>query len=374
MSVEGDEDMLELYNRIKAADPDCQNLVLTVVKGQAAGEKALVSDHRLVWESAGKGYFTEHKKEIEELRECGLLLIDGQSVFCERLGGEKKLVICGGGHVSIPIIQMGRMLGFEVTVLEDRPMFADHARRAKASRVICEPFEQGLRKVEGDADTFFVVVTRGHRYDQVCLESIVKKRHAYIGMIGSRKRAALVKESVIAAGGSPQVVNSVHSPIGLDIGAETPEEIAVAIMAEIIEVKNRDRRGGGYPKELLEALAGVPDIPRDTDGGSSAGTDTDSGSSAGTDTDGGRVLATIVSRRGSAPRAAGTKMLVLPDGSCVGTIGGGCAEAEVLRKALWLLRSREKEHMLCHIDMTGRDAEEEGMVCGGVIDVFLEIV
>lgn len=94
----------------------------------------------------------------------------------------------------MPVIKIGIMMGWEVTVLEDRPKFADNARRAGASHVICEPFEEGLGKVPGSSDTYFVIVTRGHRYDQVCLEKIAEKEHAYIGMIGSRRRTTLVKK------------------------------------------------------------------------------------------------------------------------------------------------------------------------------------
>lgn len=352
--------MMEFYNRIENADPNRQNLALTVVEGQAAGEKALVIDRRLAWESSDEGYFTEHREEIEQILDHGLVSVGGQKVFCELLGGEKKLVICGGGHVSIPIIRMGLMVGFHVTVLEDRPMFADNARRAGASQVICESFAEGLKKIEGDRDTFFVIVTRGHRYDQACLESVVRKQHAYIGMIGSRRRAALVKELVIEAGGDADVVNRVHSPIGLNIGAETPEEIAVCIIAQIIEAKNRKKLSGGYSKEMLRAILETPQGEGKENADASANE--------------GKIMTTIVARRGSAPRAVGTKMLVLPDGRCVGTIGGGCAEAEVLRKALWMLRSQEPKTKLCQVNMTGKDAEEEGMVCGGVIDVFLESV
>ena len=84
-------------------------------------------------------------------------------------------------------------------------------------------------------------------------------------------------------------------------------------------------------------------------------------------------MATIVARKGSAPRTTGTKMLVCPDGRCIGTIGGGCAESNILQKALMMLRTEEKIR-ICHVDMTGSEAEEEGMVCGGVVDVLLEIV
>ena len=131
----------------------------------------------------------------------------------------------------MPVIKIGIMMGWEVTVLEDRPKFADNARRAGASHVICEPFEEGLDKVPGSSDTYFVIVTRGHRYDQVCLEKIAEKEHAYIGMIGSRRRTTLVKKLLEEQGTDKAVLDAVYTPIGLDIGAETPEEIGVAIMA-----------------------------------------------------------------------------------------------------------------------------------------------
>lgn len=341
--------MLDFYNVIEGVNPDQQNLAMTVLEGESMGQKALLSNGCLIWESEKDGFFSRHRKEIEKVSVERLIMIEGARVFCEILGREKKLVICGGGHVSIPVIQMGKMIGFRVTVLEDRPMFADNARRAGAHEVICEPFEEGLKKIEGDAGTFFVIVTRGHRYDQVCLENIVKKKHAYIGMIGSKKRVAIVKESIIAGGADPEVVDKVYTPIGLRIGAETPEEISIAIMAEIIEVKNKYRCDGGYPKEIMRSILEEEERTH-------------------------KVLATIVTRKGSAPRGVGAKMLIKPDGSCIGTIGGGCVEADIMRRALVMLREEELKPKLCNVDITGRFAEEDGMVCGGIIDVLLEAV
>ncbi len=347
--------MSELYRKIEELDPDRRNMIITVVEGSSIGEKALISDHRLVCSSVSGGHFARFQDEAEAVDVSGMSVVGGCRVFSEFLCREKRLVVCGAGHVSIPVIRMGRMLGFHVIVLEDRPEFADHASEAEASEVFCEAFEDGLDRIEGDEDTYFVIVTRGHRYDQVCLERIVRKKNAYIGMIGSRKRSAMVKELVIAGGADPEKIAGIHSPIGLDIGAETPEEIAVSIMAEIIKVKNQRRRCKGYPSELLDAVLGR------TSGNSSCEAPQ-------------KILATIISRKGSAPRTAGTKMLILPDGSCVGTAGGGCAEAEIVKKALRMMRSQETAPQIYHVDMTGRDAGDEGMVCGGVIDVFLEAV
>ncbi|MDO4312281.1 MAG: XdhC family protein [Eubacteriales bacterium] len=342
--------MRELLKRIDTCEAGAVNMVLTVLDENDLGEKALISDGQLVWESKENGFFFNHRKEAAAFCESGIAEIDGCRVFCDTLGREKQIVVCGGGHVSIPVIQIGVMMGCEVTVLEDRPKFADHARRAGASHVICEPFEQGLDKVEGGPDTYFVIVTRGHRYDQVCLEKIAKKEHAYIGMIGSRRRVAMVKRLLIESGSDKQVLDAVYTPIGLDIGAETPAEIGVAIMAEIIEVKNKKRRTYGYSREIVRAILDTETYP------------------------GRKVLATIVARKGSAPQGIGVKMLVLPDGKCIGTIGGGCMEAGVFQKALLMMRAETREAKVCHIDLTGEEAEDEGMVCGGIVDVLLETV
>ena len=165
-----------------------------------------------------------------------------------------QLVICGGGYVAIAVVKIGKMTGFSVTVLEDRPLYADYARAAGADTVICDTFENGLAQVAGGKNTFFVVVTRGHRYDKECLEQICEKPAAYVGMIGSRRRVALLKEQLFGQGISKEWLDVLHAPIGLDIGAETPEEIAVAIMAEIIAEKNKSGSTTAFSVEQQEAM------------------------------------------------------------------------------------------------------------------------
>lgn len=340
--------MLDFFKTVNEMEAKNRNLAVTILEGRFLGEKALISNGTVIWQSQENLPWSDDLYKLGEVQGSGICSIDGIKCYCESLGRDKKIVICGGGHVSIPIIQISHMMGFEIIVLEDRPKFADHARRAGASQVICEPFVEGLTHIEGDQDTFFVIVTRGHRYDQVCLESIVEKEHAYIGMIGSKRRAAKVKEEILAKGKNREVVCQVHAPIGLDIGAQTPEEIAVAVMAEIIQVKNKGECHLGYSKEIMDGILNSQKFPLE------------------------KVLATIVMRKGSAPRETGTKMLVLADGTCVGTIGGGCLESEIVQKALSMIRSDSKKCELCHVDLTGEDAEEEGMVCGGVLEVLLE--
>ena len=342
--------MKALFEAIQRTDTNRFNMVLTVLDGENIGEKVLTSDGSILWESQEHGFFRGFQDEIKALDDSGVIRLGGHEVFCDVLGNEKQIVICGGGHVSIPVITLGVMMGCEVTVLEDRPLFADNARRAGATKVICAPFEEGLEQVKGNADTYFVIVTRGHRYDQICLEKIARKEHAYIGMIGSRRRTTLVKQILAEKGIDKNVLDSVYTPIGLDIGAETPVEIAVAIMAEIIEVKNKKKRTCGYTKEIMQAVLNP-----------------ERGSES-------KVMATIVKRKGSAPQGVGIKMLVLRSGTCIGTIGGGCMEANIMQKALLMASGNGPEAVICKVDMTGADAEEEGMVCGGVVSVLLERV
>ena len=169
-------------------------------------------------------------------------------------------------------------------------------------------------------------------------------------MIGSRRRTALVKQSLAEKGIDKAVLDAVYTPIGLDIGAQTPAEIGVAIIAEIIEVKNKKKRTYGYSKEIMRALT-APDVyPQQ------------------------KIMATIVTRHGSAPQGLGTKMLICQDGQCVGTIGGGCMEARVIQIARLMAAGENEQPRICHVDMTGNEAEDEGMVCGGEVDVFLEVV
>lgn len=322
----------ELKKKLTVSEGDVW--IETVLSGENAGKKTILSEDAV-----------QREAEDQEGR-----------LFVERVGRIPRLVICGGGHVSAAVTKLGKMLGFYVTVLEDRPKFADYVRSAGADLVICASFQEGLAQVGGDSDTWFIIVTRGHRYDAECLETIVKKQNAYVGMMGSKRRVAIVKEQLENKGISRTCLEKVHTPIGLKIKAETPEEIAVSIMAEIIEIKNSREKSGGYSKELLEKIFEEENETKEDQKTMTLK----------------KVLATIVSRKGSAPRSVGTKMLIVEDGSIIGTIGGGCVESEVMQKAILMMRRGVPEFQICKVDMTADAAEEEGMVCGGVVEVMLE--
>ena len=342
---------MEFYEAVSELNINLENRLFTVCDGPHAGEKMITSAGDPVWMSRSDGFFSLHPDEAAAAEDGGLTKIGDGRVFAELLGNEKKLVICGAGHVSMPVIEIAKMMGFHVTAIDDRENFIQNALSHGADEGVCSGFEQALADIPGDPDTFFIIVTRGHLSDSECLLSIVNKPYAYIGMIGSRRKVGLVRQMLADSGIAQDVIDSVHMPVGLDIGAETPEEIAVSIMAEIIAVKNRTRKSEGIPADVMKKLMSA--------GRSDA------------------VLATIVSKKGSSPRAPGTRMLISGSGKITGTIGGGLAEALIMERAAEMLgRSKNGPQgpVLIYVDMSGKEVADEGMICGGAVEVLLEIV
>ncbi|MBQ6389636.1 MAG: XdhC family protein [Mogibacterium sp.] len=342
-----DMPVMDLYDAISDANNNAETLIATVISGEMTGEKALIVDGKMTWNSAAEGFLRTHEPEVTAVKDSGIVTVDGQNVFVELLGNEKHVVICGAGHLSMPIITITKMLGMYVTVVDDREEFCENARKRGADRVLCKSFAEAFKEIEGSDDTFFVIVTRGHRYDKDCVGGALRKRHAYVGMIGSRRHARFVKESLLKEGLSEELIDSIYTPVGLNIGAETPEEIAVAIVGEIIEVKNRRRRNFGFTREVMKAIMDDDREPM--------------------------MMATIILRRGSSPRGVGSRMLVRKDGSIIGTIGGGSAEGEIMAYAAELLQAGYTGTQVRHVGMKAC-ADEDGMVCGGEIDVLLETV
>ncbi len=163
------------------------------------------------------------------------------AVYVEIQARPPRLVIVGAGHIAAPLARLAKQLDFHVTVLDDRPAFANRARFPDADRIVVDYFQPALRDLDLDRQTYIVLVTRGHQHDVESLIAVLDRPTAYIGMIGSARRVRAVFELLEREKGiDPRRLDKVYSPIGLDIGAETPAEIAVAIMAEIIKV----RRGG----------------------------------------------------------------------------------------------------------------------------------
>ncbi len=161
-------------------------------------------------------------------------------LFFEVLTLPPRLIIVGAGHIALPLARIAKLLEFEVAVLDDRLAYANRARFPDADQIVVGPYRETLSTMAVHTDTYIVLVTRGHVHDQACLEEVLESPAAYIGMIGSKRRIRTVIQHTVDSGYSEEKLRRVYAPIGLDLHAETPGEIAVAIMAEIVNV----RRGG----------------------------------------------------------------------------------------------------------------------------------
>jgi xanthine dehydrogenase accessory factor len=157
-----------------------------------------------------------------------------------------ELIICGGGHVGQAVAKVGALLDFKITVIDDRAEFSSREKFPDPNvRLMTEDFVEALRAIKITRATHVVIVTRGHKHDEICLREVIEKPARYIGMIGSRRRATTIREHLRRQGVAGEDLRRVSSPIGLDIGAMTPEEIALAILAEIVLTR---RGGSGAPK------------------------------------------------------------------------------------------------------------------------------
>ncbi|MBN2318977.1 MAG: XdhC family protein [Acidobacteria bacterium] len=186
----------------------------------------------------------ESQLSKEECREISLKLPESggeAKVFFEVVPPMRKVLIVGAGHLAIPLVRFAKILGFHITVLDDRIKYANRERFPDVDEVLVGDMAELLQGIPITPFTYIVLITRGHQYDEPCLRAIIDSPAKYIGMIGSKRR---IKACFIRFrdedGIAEELLNKVHAPIGLDIGSETPEEIALSIIAEMIKV----RRGG----------------------------------------------------------------------------------------------------------------------------------
>jgi xanthine dehydrogenase accessory factor len=174
--------------------------------------------------------------------DTGLVCGGTLDIFIEPVLPPALLYIFGAGHVSVNLYKVARGAGFDVTVIDDRAAYASRERFPDAKEVIAEDFEQAMAKITAQESSYIVIVTRGHRDDMRVLRWAVQTRARYIGMIGSKRKTISIFRELTKEGTPAHLFERVHAPVGLDIGAITPEEIAVAITAELIAVRRRSER------------------------------------------------------------------------------------------------------------------------------------
>jgi len=163
--------------------------------------------------------------------------------FIEPVFPPEHLVIAGAGHIGRALAHIGSLLGFEVTVIDDRPEYASRENIPDADHIIVKEIGMAMLELQKTVDTYVVIVTRGHKDDAEALKPCIGSGMAYTGMIGSRKKVAAIRENFIEKGfASREQWDKIYTPIGLDIGSQTVEEIAVSIAAQLIEVRSRSRK------------------------------------------------------------------------------------------------------------------------------------
>src|SRR5687767_7539016 len=236
-------------------------VVVTVARGPNAGAKLLVDDASNIVGSLGNPevdslVVPQVSKFLQSRDDTRLVCVkdfamdfpSASEIFLlfERLQPSPRLVVCGAGHVGASLAKLGAFLGYQTTLIDDRAEFLEGGRfpEEQIQTVLADDWETAVRDAIGNGRGVSVaVVTRGHNEDERCMRAVVHTDPDYIGLIGSKRRTSIVIDRLRDKGASEEQLKTIHAPIGLDIGAISPEEVALAIIAEIVAVR-RDRRGG----------------------------------------------------------------------------------------------------------------------------------
>jgi xanthine dehydrogenase accessory factor len=336
--------------------------LVTVLESNAnktlLGLKLLISADKVVYSELPHAVSQQIAGAVDDLVKAGkssslTVTVDIDAVyklelFVHAFSPAPRLIIFGGGHVGAALCRAAAQLDFEIVVIDDRPSFATQRAHPQAHRVICESYDRVFSLLTPSATDYIVIVTRGHQHDRLCLEKSLRREAAYVGMIGSRHRVAAQLKDMAANGFSVADLEKVYSPIGLPIGAITEGEIAISILAEIIRVR---RSGNSNEAAAIVVLQELMRIEQQQERA---------------------VLVTMISSKGSTPRKTGSQMIVYPDGSLVGTIGGGCSESEARREALFCFDQNKSGRL--KLRLTADAAAEEGMACGGIMELYFELL
>jgi xanthine dehydrogenase accessory factor len=196
----------------------------------------------------GKSRLVHHSlradKNEGDLGVCGGDL----DVFVDVIAPQLTLLLIGAGHVAVPLAGLAHLLGFRTVVFDDRAEYANRDRFPQDEEILVEEFDTGLSALNITPNTWIVIATRSHESDAAALQAVLGSPAAYIGMLGSRRKVSLILKALREAGAREEQLARVYTPVGLDLGAETPEEIALSIMAEMIML-----RQGGKGQSLSAA-------------------------------------------------------------------------------------------------------------------------
>ncbi len=233
-------------------------VVESTVKGtpRKAGAKMVVLEDGQLFGSIGGGrYELATQKEALKALQTGktALLIynyfggEGQSVcggqikvFIEPFLGQKQFIICGAGHIALPLSAIAKMLGFTVTVIDNRKEYAHKRRFPHVDKIICGPHAEKLSEIPINNNTYIMIVTQGNEYDFECLKVAMESKAGYLGVISSRAKKVKFFNRLKKMGVPEAALKRVDIPAGLDIGAQSPEEIAISIASKLVSIKNKN--------------------------------------------------------------------------------------------------------------------------------------
>ena len=239
-----------ISSRIPPSMKEKSKLVLRADGGVvgALGDGGFLEDcvRRKAEEVMREDYLTVLQFEIgdDEAQRWGIEAGETLDVFIEPIVAIPTLYLFGGGHVSLQIAKVAKSVGFKIVVIDDRPSFANQERFPMADETRVEDMETVFERLPVDDQSYIVAVTRGHQHDEPVIEQAIRTDARYIGMIGSKRKISRMWKKLIERGANRERLAQVHAPIGLEIGADTPEEIAVSIVAQLIQARRgrKDRR------------------------------------------------------------------------------------------------------------------------------------
>ena len=291
-------------------------------------------------------------RTVAEGKEAALTFTADGEEYLRSFHPPERLILLGCGNIGQELCRYAADLGFTVTAVDERPGFANRTLMPDAAEILCSDFPDAIRRLQITERDYVCVITRGHRFDADCLREILPGAYPrYLGMIGSKRRVALLMKQLESEGFGPDALKRIHAPIGISINALTVKEIAISIVAELIQCRRAglDRRSKetrltaeDIDLRLLEFLT-CDETPK--------------------------ALLLVYETSGSTPVKSGAMMAVDKVGRTVGTIGGGCGEGAVLKDAYRIIGSGTQ--CTVTVDMSNDIAEEEGMVCGGEMKVLI---
>ncbi len=264
---------LELFRQLKAARDEGEDSVLAtfIAKGGIVGGKYCVhvkgewNDGMMQWWKNLAGNpdnsstseivaIAEAVGKAHRRNETQLLALPGGELILEPVKGMPSLIIFGGGHVSKYVSRAAAMTGFRVTIVDDRPEYANAGRFPEADNTLALDFTEALGRIEIKPSTYIVIVTRGHRSDEEILSRVVDSPAKYIGMIGSKRKVLTTYEHLVQSGVSAELLKRIHAPIGIEIGAATAEEIGISVAAQLIAVRRGEAERQENKSDAMQKL------------------------------------------------------------------------------------------------------------------------